>query len=220
MPAVEDEPGLFGPWLLPQVRHRTARHYPVDYSKPYPEICMDFVEFCIEQSPHPHRALDIICRPWALEPRSKNFSTGEIDQASEFLPSWVIQASETSFRILTHTFSRKKVRRQNADSLVAPPDAARTQYAASSNETFRKSLLAFRRRPNLRHYSMFVQGFVVDRIERVEASSQDGCIPREWVELANWTDLETPPPQEFWRTLVVDRGRDGRAPSIYYEEAC
>jgi hypothetical protein len=215
MPNVRDEPRL---WLLAEQRI-TAR-YPVDYSKPYPEICMDFVEFCIGQSPHTHRALDIICRPWALEPLRKNLSTGELDEASEFLPSWVIKASETSFKIMTHTLARKKVTRQNADSLVAPPDAARTQYAASSNERFDKSKLAFKRRPNLRHYSMYVQGFIFDRVERVEASSQDGCIPKEWAELADWVDLEKPPPEAFWRTLVVNRGRDGRAPPIYYEEAC
>ena len=214
-PNVRDEPRL---WLVPE--KRISARYSVDYSKPYPEICMDFTEFCIGQSHHKNRALDIICRPWALEPLRKNLSTGEDDKASEFLPSWVIKASETSFKIMTHTFARKKVTRQNADSLVAPPDAARTQYAASSNERFDKSKLSFNRRPNLQHYSMFVEGFIFDRIVRVEASSQDGCIPREWAELANWLDLETPPPEAFWRTLVVNRGRDGRAPPIYYEEAC
>ncbi|KAK1761865.1 HET-domain-containing protein [Phialemonium atrogriseum] len=202
-PDVKDEPRLLRPWLLPAMQPKTAR-YPVDYAKPYPEICMDFIEFCIGQSGNPHRALDIICRPWALEPLRKNLSTGEIDVASEFLPSWVIKASETSFKIMTHTLARKKVTRQNADSLVAPPDAARTQYAASSNENFDRSKLAFKRRPNLRHYSIFVQGFIFDRVERVEASSQDGCIPREWADLAGWTDLETPPPEAFggrWSTI-------------------
>jgi hypothetical protein len=28
------------------------------------------------------------------------------------------------------------------------------------------------------------------------------------------------PPDEFWRILVADRGRDGRNPPVYYSRAC
>ncbi|KAH8716769.1 heterokaryon incompatibility protein-domain-containing protein [Phaeosphaeriaceae sp. PMI808] len=43
----------------------------VDYSRPYSDVCRDFVEFCILRKSilDPIQALDILCRPWALEPQ-------------------------------------------------------------------------------------------------------------------------------------------------------
>ncbi|RYN91971.1 hypothetical protein AA0120_g5639 [Alternaria tenuissima] len=42
----------------------------VDYARPYSDVCRDFVEFCIQRTHarEPVQALDILCRPWALEP--------------------------------------------------------------------------------------------------------------------------------------------------------
>jgi hypothetical protein len=43
----------------------------VDYARPYSDVCRDFMEFCIQRksSRDPVQALDILCRPWALEPQ-------------------------------------------------------------------------------------------------------------------------------------------------------
>jgi Heterokaryon incompatibility protein (HET) len=73
------------------------------------------------------------------------------------------------------------------------------------------------------HYSMYVKGFVLDTVERTTEASQNGAIPKEWIELAGWErplDGNTDAPEEFWRTLVADRGRDGRNPPVYYAKAC
>jgi len=45
--------------------------FPVDYTRPYSDVCRDFMEFCIERKNalDPVQALDILCRPWALEPQ-------------------------------------------------------------------------------------------------------------------------------------------------------
>jgi hypothetical protein len=42
----------------------------VDYARPYSDVCRDFIEFCIQRksSQDPVQALDILCRPWALDP--------------------------------------------------------------------------------------------------------------------------------------------------------
>ncbi|KAI1847418.1 hypothetical protein JX266_006643 [Neoarthrinium moseri] len=42
--------------------------YSVDYDLPYSEVCANFVQFCVERTraTDPSRALDIICRPWAI----------------------------------------------------------------------------------------------------------------------------------------------------------
>src|SRR5277367_6755213 len=36
------------------------KHFPVDYSKSYFEVCRDFINFAIQQS----GSLDTMCRPW------------------------------------------------------------------------------------------------------------------------------------------------------------
>ncbi|KAF2475605.1 HET-domain-containing protein [Lindgomyces ingoldianus] len=43
--------------------------FKVDYARPYVDVCRDFVEFCIQrkQKLDPVQALDILCRPWALD---------------------------------------------------------------------------------------------------------------------------------------------------------
>ncbi|KAI1197345.1 heterokaryon incompatibility protein-domain-containing protein [Nemania serpens] len=43
----------------------------VDYNRPYADVCRDFVEFCIRRKHKldPAQALDILCRPWALDPQ-------------------------------------------------------------------------------------------------------------------------------------------------------
>tara|TARA_R110002003_G_scaffold1926_2_gene23733 strand:- start:5380 stop:8391 length:3012 start_codon:yes stop_codon:yes gene_type:complete len=45
--------------------------FAVDYARPYADVCRDFVEFCINRKTRldPAQALDILCRPWALEPQ-------------------------------------------------------------------------------------------------------------------------------------------------------
>jgi hypothetical protein len=47
--------------------------FTVDYRRPYSDVCRDFVEFCIlrKNALDPVQALDILCRPWALEPQLK-----------------------------------------------------------------------------------------------------------------------------------------------------
>lgn len=46
--------------------------FKVDYSRPYSDICKDFISFCIRVSgkSDPSRAMDILCRPWAPEPEA------------------------------------------------------------------------------------------------------------------------------------------------------
>lgn len=47
--------------------------FPVDYSRPYADVCKDFIEFAVKRKEKldPAQALDILCRPWALDPRAK-----------------------------------------------------------------------------------------------------------------------------------------------------
>jgi hypothetical protein len=56
------------------------KSYILDYSSPYPDVCRDFTQFCIERcaSIDKVQALDILCRPWA-----KDWQPGETIPGSQ-----------------------------------------------------------------------------------------------------------------------------------------
>lgn len=65
------------------------------------------------------------------------------------------------------------------------------------------------------------KGFVLDTIDNVYPHSKRGDIPQKWIDGVEWQDIERhDPPDEFWRTLVANRGLDGRNPPTYYSRAC
>ena len=72
----------------------------------------------------------------------------------------------------------------------------------------------------LNHFSLYVEGFVLDTVESVKSHSQSGSIPAEWASFAGWKSIDGTPPEHFWRTLVADRGSDGKNPPVYYSRAC
>ena len=68
---------------------------------------------------------------------------------------------------------------------------------------------------------MFVKGFILTEVGETTDSSQAGNIPEEWFRLAGWVTKDySEPNEEFWRTLVADRGKDGRNPPSYYSREC
>jgi hypothetical protein len=73
----------------------------------------------------------------------------------------------------------------------------------------------------MKYHSMRVKGFVLDTIVNVQPSSQSDAIPRSWATVGGWRNAPfDDPPDDFWRTLVADRGRDGKNPPVYYARAC
>jgi hypothetical protein len=38
--------------------------------------------------------------------------------------------------------------------------------------------------------------------------------------LGGWPQAKGHPPEQFWRTLVANRGKDGKNPPVYYSRAC
>lgn len=45
------------------------KQFAIDYSRPFLDVCKEFVEFCVRGAKRDdrHRALDVICRPWACK---------------------------------------------------------------------------------------------------------------------------------------------------------
>jgi len=204
-------------------QHQQAKRYRVDYSQPYVEICRDFMNFSIRQAniTDPPRALDILCRPWAPHPKSTKPFYGKTtfpfhDDNDEVMPSWIPQLSGAAHSMYKHPNGEFKMGRTNADPLVGLPIPAPKNYSAA--ETTRLRQLRFKKRD--KYYSMYVSGFILDKVGKVEVHSQSGNIPDEWVEAVGWLNIDDDPPEEFWRTLVADRGRHGRNPPTYYARAC
>ncbi|PMD27899.1 hypothetical protein NA56DRAFT_150631 [Hyaloscypha hepaticicola] len=108
--------------------------------------------------------------------------------------------------------------RRNADALVGLPTIQRN-YSAAGTRHITPIRHRFARRPS--YNSMFVEGFVFDRVQTKEEAARLGNIPTSWLAPAGWHDpKKEDPPEEFWRTLVADRGPNGQNPPSYYRRAC
>lgn len=206
------------------------KRYTVAYESPYVDACKTFIHFCLTQS-EPTRALDIICRPWASEGNKvdaqQNFfyeNRPVPTKADMRLPSWVPQLSGAPYAMYAHPgVHTLKMGRKNADPLVGLPDTHQRNYSAAETKGIDIKDLRFRKRitHNMQHFSLYVKGFILDTIDRVYPASQGGAVPEEWVKAVEWNDVEKfDPPDEFWRTLVGDRGLHGRNPPVYYARAC
>lgn len=135
------------------------------------------------------------------------------------LPSWISQVSRAPVRPYFSPIIHQQISsRSNADLLVGHPQDGHRNYSAAQTKPL--EFLKFRRRPLLNHYSLFLKGFILEEVEEVTDASRGGNIPKSWLDLAGWYDLDKDPPIEFWRTLVAGRGRANRNPPHYYATAC
>jgi hypothetical protein len=215
----------------------------VDYKLPVVDIYKDFVEFSIRKS-DPIRSLDIICRPWAPRFRKSDDQAGfhealdgnldfrpqnptgrpdaELEDDCEVPPpSWISDQSEKAFvmtPISGHRTAGLRMERIKAEPLVGLPGIGHRNYSAAGNVGLSKDRIRFKKGKN--SYSMFVEGFILDEVERVERPAQLGSIQASWLAAAGWVDTKRDPPQEFWRTLVANRGPNGRNPLTFYPRAC
>jgi hypothetical protein len=167
--------------------------------------------------------------------KSKNMqkTATEVDIRKENelgLPSWVAKITGAPFDIFPHAgMDMVKMGRKNADPLAGVPQDGHRNYSAGQTKRVDLETLRFRKRPRCNHYSLYVKGFWFDTVEEVAQVSQGGAIPGTWLDLAGWSEARRPtrpgaelkdPPDEFWRTLVADRGRHDRNPPYYYARAC
>ena len=224
---------LPGQKVVERLARFKAKGYDVDYTKPYVDICQEFIRFAIHQQAERTRALDIICRPWAPPPNNKRpvLSTighsvkveGESSQTkNEVLPSWVPKLEGAAYGMFEHSDSVMKMGRQNADPLVGLPSLNQRNYSAAGDRTVSLARLRFKKRDS--YYSMYAHGFILDKIQSVETASQNGNIPSKWFQASGWDRDNDRPTEsfkfdEFWRTLVADRAREGKNPPTYYARA-
>lgn len=162
----------------------------VDYSKPFPEVCKDFVNMAINGS----NSLDVICRPWA--------------PAVASLPSWVTSVSKASE--LTQ-ISRGFVR-INANVLVGGNGRGGSRVYQASGPSYPSF--------HFTAQTLYVKGFIIDKVYTKQSPALMGNIPPGWMHFLGWTDTSTPAPENLWRILVADRDLNGYLPPSYYRQAC
>lgn len=86
-------------------------------------------------------------------------------------------------------------------------DASRTKYDLLLNLEPSKVLIA--------------RGFVLDEVGICGDVAAARLIPRTWLELGGWNDVQNEaPPDSFWRTLVADRDGEGNDPPPWYRRIC
>ncbi|CAD6591406.1 MAG: hypothetical protein ASARMPRED_005377 [Alectoria sarmentosa] len=172
--------------------------FTIDYKKPFFDVCKEFLRLTIKGDGF----LDIICRPWVPE-------DGILETER---PSWLLNTSKTAWGMRRDgNYSRA-----NADTLVGPPGLGKRNYNASGDFIVTDK---WKFGEGLKVRSMYVEGFVIDFIQRKKPYAADGIILNEWLSAGGWIDMSALPPDEFWRTLVADRGPNGVNPPTFYPRA-
>jgi hypothetical protein len=205
-----------------------------DYTKTLLAVYTDFVRWVIQTS----GSIDIICRHWALPEKDKE--TANYQELSK-LPSWIQKISGSPFGRQEEVFNGRK----HGDSFVGNPEhrcynASRGKDAIvrfasdpgpemhqgspqprSRTPSIASSSSRSNRKPDP---SMYVKGLQIDTITWTSDPIPDGVIPKECLEKAEWDgqgkDEVFEAPDKLWRTLVADRGPDGRNPPSWYHRAC
>ena len=184
------------------------------YQMPILEVFGVFVQHCIEKS----GSLNILCSPWA--PRDCGV-----------LPSWMRETEKLKeshnpviFHFARNSNQGKRIYRAAGESDPVSRISSKSKHDSKSSnlETPKWSMESATVTP-----SIFVQGFLVARIEDISARMVQGLITRECLELggldfSNHKDSWLPQdiPETLWRTLVADRNGERaltgeRASSLY-----
>ena len=175
----------------------------IDYDTPFFDVCKDFLTFTVKME----GSLDIICRPWVPV---EGFPDGQTK------PSWLLTTEKTAFGMRPD----KNYSRANADTLVGAPGLGKRNYNASKTTKAIPGSAAWHFGTGSEAYSMFVKGFIIDEVRKKGPYAPDGIILNEWLEAGGWDDHTAEPPDQFWRTLVADRGPNGLNPPTFYPRAC
>lgn len=203
-----------------------------DYDKNLLDVYTNFMKWCIKES----GSLDILCRPWAL-PEVKEKPDKFYPDLVE-LPSWITTVRDSAFGSQQESFGGRKT----GDSFVGSPD--NRCYNASLNQPpdiqwGRDQGVAPTKSPISRLPSgkqvpkiprpqqglsrvLTVKGFYLGQVKE-RHQMPEGIITKEVLEALGHDPSQSQlvgVPDSVWRTLVADRGPDGKAPPAWYHRAC
>ncbi|PWY63832.1 HET-domain-containing protein [Aspergillus eucalypticola CBS 122712] len=176
----------------------------IDYGTPIPTVFKQFTQYCVETS----GSLDIICRPWAKQPKSQERSLLKTDNS---LPSWVPLLENAEFGGPGQSHKGRK----NGRSFVG---TVGQQIYNASNGMQAKGV-TFDEYP----MRMKVSGLLLGTVEEVSPRCSGGVVFRESLRLGGWEGIDSGPkavPARIWRTLIADRTSNGLSPPLWYQRAC
>ncbi|KAK4956672.1 hypothetical protein LTR10_006199 [Elasticomyces elasticus] len=192
---------------------KNSQLFIVDYDQDFFRVCKQFLQLTVPN--HQTNNLDILLRPWA--PQAGTTSLRD----TRSLPSWIPTLEKAAFKRMRalHAPGQHKRARIQADPLVGQTTFG-TQTSYYNASRCPRAILGqdwwFGPGPDDR--SLFVNGFVLDRIGQIEAASQNGNISAEWLELGG-VSATNDFRDEFCRTLVADRASDGKSLNQYFLDA-
>ncbi|CAG8958297.1 hypothetical protein HYFRA_00000652 [Hymenoscyphus fraxineus] len=194
------------------------------------DVYTNFIEYCAEKS----RSLDILLRHWAtsdgVDPKMAHKELLDKNYKRPLkgdLPSWIPKIKDSS-----HGTPRQRAKgRSFGDSFVW-----------NSFETSHKNYCATLDIPPVFHFGkkgtpevcdgrLFVQGLQVGKVDSLSDRATHGIIfanapesagfdREEFEDTGHWSPGIKRVPEEFWRTLVADRGPYGRNTPSWYSRAC
>jgi hypothetical protein len=169
----------------------------IDYSKPFSQLCDEFVSFAIAKS----GSLDILFQPWAPE------------DSRSTLSSWICTVDRLPFRSYIED-GRYKSARLNADPLVSPSGQPRTYNASGKSEILKARVI------NVGEFNgsnLRVMGMIADSVSAITDAALGGNMPMEWLRFGGMSNGSVS--EEFWHTLVAGRGPDNKKCPTYYSKA-
>jgi hypothetical protein len=211
-----------------------------DYTQKLDYVYITFVRWVVQNT----GSLDIICRHWAL-PEVEGRNANYVERSK--LPTWIKTIHGSSYGTQDEGWRgrkngdslvglpgqnpynacrgrRAKVRFGLFDNSEESSTASSPSSPPSTTEALRIKTTSLRR-PPLRS-SLSVDGIILDTIKWKTGTIDDGIIPTNVLNALGWgeerremSELRSVP-DKVWRTLVADRGPDGKLPPPYYPRAC
>lgn len=210
-----------------------------DYTKDLLFVYTNFMKWCVKES----GSLDILCRHWALpevQKKPDNFYPELVE-----LPSWITTVRNSAYGSQQEGFGGRKT----GDSFVGSPESRcynaslslvpniqwgrdqgvpPTKSSNSSLASRRVPLLSGRTVPKIPpptqglSRTLTVKGFYLGRVAE-RHQMPEGIITKEVLEALGHVSAQPKlerAPDAVWRTLVADRGPDGKTPPAWYHRAC
>lgn len=215
--------------VIQDVRRHQPFPFPVHYNRSFLNVCRDFVDFAIMRS----NSLDVICRPWVPKEQKEKYN----------LPSWLMRVEEYPFQpdnmgafgysacgldAQPHRIGRDEhtnledgwgfccVDRKSAFHLQPTPSVRDRDEGVVLIDG--EPILLEQPSPIVDedHRSLFLTGFVFDKIATIKNPAVEATIPDDWFRFAGWPGKNSHPPDALWRALVADRESDGSHAKAYY----
>lgn len=210
-----------------------------DYEANLLQVYTRFVQWCVQES----KSLDILCRHWASPELKHKVDIGNYPDFVK-LPSWIKTVDNLAYDTQNEGYGGRRAR----DSFVGTPESRhynaslgmgptisynmRKQNPERNNEDAaaspppqrpRSKQIYWPKRPLLDlSSSITITGTCIGRIAH-HSLMPNGIIPKQVLQNLGYESGETEretAPDILCRTLVADRGPDGKGPPSWYPRAC